>query len=349
MEIGDDQTSVVSGRSGSIRSSATPGSLRKTKNKEKTVANLRPSKPHISQSSESILSVAQLLQRKRADASLVVHSDSGGIAGIITDTDFCRRCVAKDITPSTTPVSAVMTQNPTCVSTTDSAMVALSLMVENHFRHLPVVDGEGSVVGLLDIGKCLNDAIGRLEKAAQKKGISSSAMDVVNQAASLQIPGNPNAAAALEALLGNLMSQAAGGTKVPSLRSLLRGKPRTIVGPSTSVRETARLMAESRHAALVVDDSGCLVGIFGFKDMMTRVIACELSPDLTEVSEVMTPDPDIAPPDITVLEALQTMYDNKFLTLPVCEEDGSVVGLVNVIELIYGCGKLPIYLFKLRL
>lgn len=79
-EIADDQTSV-SVRSGSVRSSATPGSLRKTKKKEKTVANLRPSQPHLSQSSENILSVAQLLQRKRGDASLVVHPE-GGVAGM---------------------------------------------------------------------------------------------------------------------------------------------------------------------------------------------------------------------------------------------------------------------------
>lgn len=214
-------------------------------------------------------------------------------------------------------MSTIMTPNPTCVSTTDSAIGALTIMVENHFRHLPVVDGEGAVVGLLDIGKCLNDAIGRLERAEKKKGDSSS-MDAVNQVAALRIPGNPNAAVALQSLLGTLMSQAAGGqAAVPTLRKLLRGKPSTIVWPSTTIRETARLMAESRHAALVVDEGGSLVGIFGFKDMMTRVIACELPPDETEVAEVMTSDPEFVSPDITVLEALQTMYDNKFLTVSI--------------------------------
>ena len=33
---------------------------------------------------------------------------------------------------------------------------------------------------------------------------------------------------------------------------------------------------------------------------------------------------------ILVLEALQLMHDNKFLTLPVCEDDGTVVGIVDV-------------------
>jgi CBS domain-containing protein len=32
------------------------------------------------------------------------------------------------------------------------------------------------------------------------------------------------------------------------------------------------------------------------------------------------------------------MHENKFLTLPVCESDGRVVGLVDVMDVIYGCG-----------
>jgi len=32
------------------------------------------------------------------------------------------------------------------------------------------------------------------------------------------------------------------------------------------------------------------------------------------------------------------MHDNDFLTLPVCESDGRVVGLVDVMDVIYGCG-----------
>jgi len=98
-------------------------------------------------------------------------------------------------------------------------------------------------------------------------------------------------------------------------------------------------MAENRHAALVVDDqTGRLVGIFGFKDMMSRAIARELDVDFAPVSEVMTPEPDCISPDATALDALHTMADQKYLTLPVCEDNGEVVGLVDVMDVIYGCG-----------
>lgn len=335
MELTDDQSSA-SGRSRepSIASGANNSTgSRQRRIKETTVSKLRPSKPHLSLSDETILSVAQLLQRKRGDASLVVNPE-GSLAGILTDTDFTRRVVARDLDPTTTSVADVMTPDPTCVAMSDSAVEALTIMVENHFRHLPVVDAEGSVVGLLDIGKCLNDAIAKLERSGEKA--NTAAVDVVKQVATLQ-KGGANAAA-LAALLGDILSKAVGGKALPSLRSLLHNKPSTIVTPHTTVRAAATLMSENRKAALVVNEDGMLVGIFGFKDMMTRVIARELPVDLTLVSEVMTPEPEFVSPEINVLEALQTMYDHKFLTLPVCEEDGKVVGLVDALDTIYGCG-----------
>jgi CBS domain-containing protein len=103
------------------------------------------------------------------------------------------------------------------------------------------------------------------------------------------------------------------------------------------VKHVGQIMAEHRKAALVVDN-GKLVGIFGFKDMMTRVVAKSLPLDTTPVKDVMTEQPESVLPDVTVLDALQTMHDNKFLTLPVCEEDGRVVGVVGVMDVIYGCG-----------
>ena len=253
----------------------------------------------------------------------------------MTDTDVTRRVAAKYLNPSSTPVSDVMTPNPTVVSLTDSAMDALSTMVENHFRHLPVVDGSGAVVGLLDIAKCLNDAISKLEKAEKKS--STSAEDAVKQMASMQGAGGSQAAM-LTQLLGPLMAQAFGSTTSPALRSLLGSKTvATIVSPTSTVRETAVVMAEARKAALVVED-GELVGIFGFKDMMTRAVAKELPLDLTPVESVMTSDPESVSPDITVVEALQIMHESKFLNLPVCESDGRVCGILSVMDLIYGCG-----------
>ena len=321
-----DNASVHSHRSASVRSAK----ISKKKD-ERPVSKLRPKKPILLGATESVLSVVQTLASKRGDAAIIVNTH-GGLAGIITDTDVTRRVVAKQLPSGSTNVSDVMTANPTCVSMSDSAMDALVTMVENRFRHLPVTDDNGGIVGCLDIAKCLNDAISKLEKS-QDKG-SSVAEDALK--ASLGGTGGAQAAA-LQQLLAPLLAQALGGKSSPTLRSVLAGTPSTIVGPDSNLQTVGLMMAEARKAALVVDNNE-LVGIFGFKDMMTRAIAKELPLDSTSVSDVMTLNPESVSPDTTVLEALQIMHDNKFLTLPVCEDDGRVVGLVDVMDCVYASG-----------
>ena len=300
---------------------------------DKSVAKLRPMTPHICRSDDTVLSATQMLKIQRGSACLIVNKD-GSLAGILTDTDITRRVVAKFVDPANTSVAQVMTRDPTCVSMSDPATDALTIMVENHFRHLPVVDDLGTVVGILDIAKCLNDAISKLE--SKQESTSNLAENAIHKAIMDQ-GGDLSQIQAMQGLLGHLISQAFGSKTIPTLRSLLAGKPSTIVSPNTTIRDTGIVMGDVKKAALVVNN-GELVGIFSFKDCMTRAVAAQLSLETTPVSEVMTQYPETVSPDITILEALQIMHDQRFLTLPVCEANGTVVGLVDVMDVMYGCG-----------
>ena len=60
--------------------------------------------------------------------------------------------------------------------------------------------------------------------------------------------------------------------------------------------------------------------------------------ELTAVAEIVTTNPELVHPGITVLEASRVMHGNTFLTPPVCENDRSGVGLVMGMDVIYGCG-----------
>ena len=335
MELDDDLSDVTSVHSMTSKKGANPSNgvpMEPVKEADdRSVIMLRPGKPIIAASSDTVLSVTQLLRLKRGSAALLV-GDEGGLSGILTDTDVTRRVVSKHLNPGFTLARDAMTPNPRCVAATDSAMEALTIMVENRFRHLPVVDDSGSIVGLLDIAKCLDDAISKLERAKRKDA------DVANDVLKSAVGGGAQAAA-LQAMLGDLVVKALGSSNIPSLGSLLQDKPSLTVFSSMTVYEAGLVMTEHRKAVLVIDeDSGELLGIFGFKDMMTRVVAKELPVDTTTVGEVMTSNPDAVTPETTVLEALQVMHDNRFLTLPVCQEDGTVLGIVDVLDVIYSCG-----------
>jgi len=332
MDLDDlsDTASHTSGRSNTYDLGQTK-STESAMKADKTVKELRPKKPIISSVDDSILAVTKNLAINRRDSAILVDAD-GELKGILTDTDITRRVVAQGVDVNETCVADVMTPNPKCVDQNGSAMEAMMLMIENRFRHIPVVNHH-EVVGTLDITKCLNDAISKLEGSASSK--PNAAEKMMKEA--LQSRGGADAAA-LEALLFPLISKTfGGGSQIPSLRSISSNASCAIVSPDTSVLDAATVMAEKRKAALIVED-GQLIGIFGFKDMMTRVVAAELDQSSTSVSMVMTPDPEFGDPEMTAVEALKMMHDNKFLSLPVCEEDGSVVGFVDVMDLIHACG-----------
>lgn len=63
-------------------------------------------------------------------------------------------------------------------------MIWLFSSLIGKFRHLPVVEN-GEVIAMLDIAKCLYDAISRVEKAAQQGSAIAAAVDgVENQRSS---------------------------------------------------------------------------------------------------------------------------------------------------------------------
>jgi len=54
------------------------------------------------------------------------------------------------------------------------------LSISGNFRHLPVVEN-GEVIALLDIAKCLYDAIARMERAAEKGKAIAAAVEGVEK------------------------------------------------------------------------------------------------------------------------------------------------------------------------
>ena len=70
-------------------------------------------------------------------------------------------------------------------SSLTSAFPICSLIFLGKFRHLPVVEN-GEVIAMLDIARCLYDAIARLEKAAEQGSAIAAAVEGVER----QLGGN---------------------------------------------------------------------------------------------------------------------------------------------------------------
>ena len=114
-----------------------------------------------------VMDAVRLMAMKHVGA-VIIGLDSR-IEGIFTERDLLMRVVARGLDPDTTPVVRVMTRDPETVSPDQDALDALNRMHDRGFRHLPVVDADSRVVGIVSI-RDLNAIVRReLETELQER------------------------------------------------------------------------------------------------------------------------------------------------------------------------------------
>lgn len=287
---------------------------------ERTVKSLRLSKALTVPETTTIYEACRRMAARRVDAILLTDSNAL-LSGILTDKDIATKVIAKEINIEDTPVSKVMTRNPIFVLSETLAAEALQKMVQGKFRHLPVVEN-GEVLALLDIAKCLYDAIARMERAAEKGKAIAAAVEGVEK----HWGTSDSNTSFIETLREQIFK--------PSLSTIIHENSKLVtVSPTDSVLMTTKKMVEFRASCAVVTVNSKPQGIFTSKDVLMRVITQNLSPESTPVEKVMTPNPECVVIDTPIVDALHTMHDGKFLHLPVVNRDGIVVATVDVIHI----------------
>jgi CBS domain-containing protein len=100
---------------------------------------------------ESGATVGALIDQVQAHkVGCVLVSDGGRMVGIITERDVLLKVVARDVNYSE-PVNKFMTANPVTLSADDTIGDAANIMNLQHFRHVPVVDANGTATGIVSI------------------------------------------------------------------------------------------------------------------------------------------------------------------------------------------------------
>jgi CBS domain-containing protein len=96
----------------------------------------------------------QLMLEHRVGAVTVVD-EQRVVAGIFTERDVLRKLALSGRDPNKTRVADLMTA-PVILATPDTSPgEAFSIMMERHFRHLPVVDDRGRLIAMLSIRNLL--------------------------------------------------------------------------------------------------------------------------------------------------------------------------------------------------
>jgi CBS domain-containing protein len=94
--------------------------------------------------------------------AVAVLDDLGRLAGIFTERDVLKKLALSGRDPGQVPVRELMTTTVEIASEDMPASEALNVMVDRHVRHLPIVDVQGHVLGLLSIRNLLQAMVDEL-------------------------------------------------------------------------------------------------------------------------------------------------------------------------------------------
>ena len=98
-----------------------------------------------------------LLAEHEVGALLVV--DGGQPVGLFSERDYARKVILKGLSSRDVLVRDIMASPVISVDVTLTVDKALGIMTERRIRHLPVLDGEGQLTGIVSIGDLVKDII----------------------------------------------------------------------------------------------------------------------------------------------------------------------------------------------
>lgn len=118
------------------------------------IVTLQLSEPLRIPTGTSVRRVIETIQRQQVGAVLIC--DGPKLAGILTERDVLMKVVARD-TKYDDPVDIFMTSNPRTLTTDSTIGEAISLMINEGFRNVPIVDAaSGEAIGLCRVRDIAN-------------------------------------------------------------------------------------------------------------------------------------------------------------------------------------------------
>ena len=102
-------------------------------------------------SSDMVMDAVRAMADKNYGASVIVDAAHRPV-GIITERDFMRRLLAKNLDANTTPIRDIMTSDLRIARGDDEIAEWLRIMSNERFRHLPVVDADGVLLNIMSQG-----------------------------------------------------------------------------------------------------------------------------------------------------------------------------------------------------
>ena len=106
---------------------------------------------------QTVLRALEVMAEHDVGALLVL--DGKRLAGVFSERDYARKVILQGKASKHTKVSEVMSGKVAYVTLDRTIEECMAIMTEKHFRHLPVLDDEHNVMGIVSIGDMIKETI----------------------------------------------------------------------------------------------------------------------------------------------------------------------------------------------
>lgn len=108
-------------------------------------------------SADMVYDALQLMADKNIGAVLVIDADE--LVGIFSERDYARKGILQGRSSRETPVHEVMTSKLITIEPEQKLEDCMVIMSERHIRHLPVLEKDGTLTGIISINDVVSAII----------------------------------------------------------------------------------------------------------------------------------------------------------------------------------------------
>ena len=117
----------------------------------------KPRAPLAVKPDDTILTALETMAKYDVGALLVM--DGPRLVGIFSERDYARKVILHGKSSQEMRVREIMTEKVIYALPQQTVAEAMAIVTEKHIRHLPVLDGDGTVIGVVSIGDLVKETI----------------------------------------------------------------------------------------------------------------------------------------------------------------------------------------------